>query len=232
MTTAAAAPADGSDEPALPEWRVGDSLQPLEREMIDNAAAGERLDLLDEPAPDLQAMRAWGPERTIRAAVLRRLLVESDWPVHAKGIRLRGVRISGAVDLEAATLRCPLWLSTCFFDDPQPVQLNYATASLLVIASSHLAGLQGDRLMVSKRLSLTGSTFTQPVRLLVAEITGQLNCRGAQLQGSDGDGDALVAEGLKVGGHMLLDEGFTADGAIVLSAAEITGDLNCRGAQL
>src|SRR4051794_29933931 len=117
--------------------------------MIDKAAEGEPLDLLDGPVPELEATQAWHPERIIRAAVLRHLLVQPDWPVHAKGVRLNGVRISGRMDLEAATLRCPLRLSTCFLDDPQPVQLNYATTSLLEITDSHLAGLQGDRLVVT-----------------------------------------------------------------------------------
>ena len=112
MVATAAAPAEDSDEPAPSEWRVGDPLRPLEQEMVEQAAAGEPVDLLDQPASDFPAMQAWGPERTIRAAVLRHLLVEPDWPVHAKGVRLRGMRISGQLDLEAATLRCPLRLST------------------------------------------------------------------------------------------------------------------------
>src|SRR5688572_6023357 len=109
MVVTAAAPAEDSDDPAPSDWRGDDPLRPLEQQMIDQAAAREWIDLLDQPAPDLQAMQAWGPERTIRAAVLRYLLVEPKWPVHAKG-----VRISGRLDLEAATLRCPLRLSTCF----------------------------------------------------------------------------------------------------------------------
>jgi hypothetical protein len=233
MVVTAAAPAENSDEPARTDWRIGDPLLPLEQEMIDKAAAGKFIDLLDQPAPDLPAMQAWGPERTIRAAVLRHLLVvEPDWPVHAKGVRLRGVRISGRLDLEAATLRCALRLATCFLDDSNPVQLNYATASLLEITHSHLDGVQGARLVVTKRLSLASSTFAHPVHLLGAGIDGQLSCRGAQLQGSDANGDALVADRLKVGGDVFLDEWFTAAGAIRLPSAEITGQLNCRGAQL
>src|SRR5439155_1558245 len=68
--------------------------------------------------------------------------------------------------------------------------------------------------------------------LFGAEITGQLNCGGAQLQGSDTNGNALTAEGLKVGGSVLLDQGFTAAGAVRLSGAEISGQRICGGAQL
>jgi hypothetical protein len=79
-----------------------------------------------------------------------------------------------------------------------------------------------------------GFTAAGVVSLLGADITGQLGCRGAQLTGTDGDGDgdALVADAMKVGGGVYLDEGFTAAGAVRLSGADITGDLICSGAQL
>ena len=61
--------------------------------------------------------------------------------------------------------------------------------------------------------------------------------RPAQLQRRpadrpDSDGDALSADGMKVGGDVFLDKGFTAAGAVRLAGADITGQLNCRGAQL
>ena len=51
-----------------------------------------------------------------------------------------------------------------------------------------------------------GFTAAGAVRLLGAEITGQLNCSGAQLTGADSDGDALIADGMKAG-SVLLDRG-------------------------
>jgi hypothetical protein len=68
--------------------------------------------------------------------------------------------------------------------------------------------------------------------LLGADITGGLSCRGAQLQGSDADGDALVADGLTVGGDVFLDEGFTAAGTVALRAAQIGASCWLVDAQL
>ena len=51
----------------------------------------------------------------------------------------------------------------------------------------------------------------------------QLNCRGAQLTGTDNDGDALAADRMKVGGDVFLDEGFTAAGAVRLPAPTSPG---------
>ncbi len=51
-------------------WRPGSELAPLEEEMVACAAAGELVDCGGGPF-SLAAMQAWGPERTVRAAVLR-----------------------------------------------------------------------------------------------------------------------------------------------------------------
>jgi hypothetical protein len=216
------------DWPAQP-GRVGGDLTPLEAEMVAAAAGGELVDW-GEGLFGLAEMRAWGQERTIRAAVLRHLLVAEQWPVHPKGVRLRGVRISGNLDLEAAALRCPLALDCCYLDADIPACLDHAKAQRVTLTRCQLPGVTGEMLTASK-LDLSGSTVTYPLRLTGAEIIGQLICRGAQLTGADSNGDSLVAEGMRVG-SVLLTSGFTAAGAIRLTGAEITSQLDCSGAQL
>ena len=51
-----------------------------------------------------------GDERTIHAKVLENLLVARHFPIHAKGVRMRGVRISGHLDLEAASAAAARYL--------------------------------------------------------------------------------------------------------------------------
>ena len=203
------------DRPAQPGWRPGGDLTPLEEEMVAGAAAGELVDRGEGPFT-LAEMQAWAEERTVRAAVLRHLLIAGQWPVDAKGVRLRGVRISGLLDLEAAALRCPLWLDCCYLDADEPVCLDYATASRLTLTGCQLAGLTGE-MLTARALDLSRSTLSALLRLADADITGPLSCSGAQLTGSDDDGNALVADGIKVGGGVFLDDGFTAAGAVRLS---------------
>ena len=210
-----------------------------EQSLIERAAQGEALALPTGAAPtedqtpvELEEMQAWGADRTIRAEMLRHLLVESEWPVQAKGVRLRGARISGPVDLESATLRCPLVLEDCYFDSERPLVLDYATVSLLRLVRCRFAGLTADTVVVTKELDLERSVVTGAVKLITADITGELNCRGAKITGTDTDGNALVANWVEVGGRVLLDEEFTAAGAIRLIGADITGELNCRGAKI
>jgi hypothetical protein len=261
-------------------WRPGGDLRQPEIDMRDKAAAGELMDFGDSP-PSSAAAEAWGPERTIRAEVLQHLLVDGKLPVHARGVRIRGARISGFLNLESATLRCPLRLESCYFDGPYPV-FDYATVSLLTLTSCRLAGFTGDTLTVTKGLYFSDSTFTGPLWLadanvigilacsgtqlttahvgnaLVAtrmkvdgcvllnqgfnaagaisfggaSITGNFECSGAQLNGRGEDGNVLVADGLKVGGDVLLDRGFTAAGGLSVIGADVTGDFQCGGAQL
>jgi hypothetical protein len=75
-------------QPPAKDWqtqpgrRPGGDLTPLEEEMVAAAAAGELVDR-GEGLFSLAEMRTWGEERTIRAAVLRHLLVAGQWPVHS-----------------------------------------------------------------------------------------------------------------------------------------------------
>jgi hypothetical protein len=233
-------PLDASDEVGaqLPSgeggapagWRPGVDLTPLEEQMVAGIAAGELVDRGKGPF-SLADMQAWSEERTVRAAVLRHLLVSKEWPADARGVRLRGVRISGRLDLEAAVLRCPLYLESCVLG-AEPVCLDQATAMVLTITGCRLAGLTGEMLTASA-LDLSGSTLTGPLRLSGADISGAFSCRGAQLTGCDDEGNALVADGVRTGGEgVLLNGGFTAAGAVRLPRAIIAGALSCGGANL
>src|ERR1035437_1693675 len=127
------------------DWRPGGDLTPLEEEMVAGAAGGRLVDRGEGPF-NLAEMQTWTAERTVRAEVLRYLLVAGQWPIGEKGVWLRGVRICGHLDLEAAVLRCPLSLDCCYLDAAEPVCLDFATASRVTLAGCHLAGLTGEML--------------------------------------------------------------------------------------
>jgi hypothetical protein len=67
------------------------------------------------------------------------------------------------------------------------------------------------------------------IRLIDAEIGGQLACNGAKLNAS---GDALCLDQAKIRGGVFLVEGFECAGEVRMISAEIDRDLNCRGAKL
>lgn len=216
-------------------WRAGQLLTQLEREVRRKSKVGELVDMTCDAqlTPDEMPKRRWRRHQTIRAKVLRHLLVDNQWPVHEKGVRLKGVRILGQLDLEAATIRCPVRLDSCFLDGPAPA-LGFAAASLLTLTGCHLAGLAAESIAVSKDLDLSDSAFSGPVDLQAADIAGWLICSNAKLHGSNKQGNALVADLIKVGASVALDGICVTQGAgaIRLTGAQITGQLNCRRAQL
>ena len=144
---------------------------------------------------------------------------------------MRGVRISGHLNLKAEALRCPLSLDCCYFDGDEPVCVDNASASRLILTRCQLPGLSGEMLAV-KEFDLSDSTLTGPLQLSSAYVSGRLSCRNAHLTGTDSENNALFADWMKVGGGVFLDEGFTAAGAVRLPGADITGPLVCSGAQL
>jgi hypothetical protein len=67
------------------------------------------------------------------------------------------------------------------------------------LTGCRLAGLAGDTLVATEELDLSASTFTGPLLLPGADITGQLSLhRAPSLTGADSDGDARFADGMKV----------------------------------
>ena len=209
-------------------------LTEAEQMVRDCAVAGEPAD--GGPGPcELTAMQAWGRDRTVRAAVLRDLLLADDSQVHEKGVHLRGLRISGQLQLEHASLRRPLRLECCYL--PDGVAVTGATVSMFVMRDCQVAGLLGDRLAASLVLDFGGSTFTGPVRLMRANVAGLLNFRGCRLSNPADDGTVLWAERIRIDGDAFLDKDpgqrpFVAEGGLFLSGAVIAGNLSCVGAQL
>jgi hypothetical protein len=204
---------------ATSNWALGDDVTSLETEMIRCAVTGELPPLDQEPS-----------ERKIRAAVLRHLLVDKTWPVQT--VRMRGVQITGHLNLANEVLRCPLQLDGCSFSDTEPVFLDYAMVSLLSLTRCRLAGLTGEMLAVTRDLNLSGSTFTKPLVLRRAKINGQLNCSSAHLSAGSSAPFALNAERISVGDDAFFDQEFTASGSILLDDSRIDGQLVCSGAHL
>src|SRR5262249_8815937 len=139
------------------------------------------------------------PERIVRAAVIEELLLGAGEAaaLRVRGVYLQGARITGKLNLEAATLQCPLALVDCSFDDP--IILEDATATSVRLSRSHAPTIVADQLQTRGDLSLDGFSTTGGVYLSRAHIGGQLDCRGAQLV-NDG-GHALHAAGLIVDGE-------------------------------
>lgn len=212
------------------DWAPGEPLSPAEDRLVEAAASGAALGYDDaDPTVDVSG---WGPERDIRAAVLRHLVTHNEWSVYDQSIWLVGMRIVGQLNLLYANLLCRLDLDGCVLDAVEPVVASHATALRLSLTRCRFAGLSADGLTVTSDLDLSGSTITGPVSLINASIGGVLGCRGTTLNGVDDDGDAFVGDGLHALGGGFFDRGFGAAGSVRLIRAEIDRTLTLDGARV
>lgn len=219
-----------------------EGLTSVEQSLVAHVSRGEWLDLTsNDEAVDEAAMRSWGESRACRASVIRDILrgrLAADIDPH--GVRLRGARITGQLDLENLTTdvwleledcllaegivardaRLPgLWLSRCQIEHPTEPPFD-GTA-----LSCGLLGLSGARVI--------GHTDAGAVELLAAHVNGRLDCTEMKL--FNDSGPALDANSLQVAQNMRLSGEITgsgADGAVCLIGAHIGLQLVLEGAQL
>jgi hypothetical protein len=218
------------------------SLTDIEQQLVDHVTRGELLDLAADEPVDEAAMQSWDSSRTVRAVVLRdilrgRLALDPD----PHGLRLRGARIAGRLDLENLTTGVAVKLYDCLLGEG--LVAHGATLPFLILSGCRLEHpaqppLDADRLTATAlgldRAVITADCETGAVRLLGAHL-GRLDCSGARIRNDSGP--ALDAEGLQVDQNVFLRGGFEAVGAgssvtLDLSHARIGGVLVFAPARL
>lgn len=205
---------------------VADDLNALEQQVRDAFPRGI---WVDPAAPDHPAGGC--PDLTVRAEVITRLLLGPLPPAagHLPGLRLAGVRITGAMDLRDATVDTVVVIERCSFDEPP--QCAGLTVRSLRIRQCRLPGFDGVRMRVPDQLDLAACVVSGGVRLDRARIEGDLCLRGTALNAS-ADGLALSGDGMTVGGGLDCGGGFTADGGISLKGLRIDGPVIFSGARI
>ena len=169
-------------------------------------------------------------------------------PVHARGVRIRGVILDGQLDFESTRLAVPMVLDD--IEASEPIVLEQATGSWISINQSTLAGVSASQLKLDHALDLSGSATSAPTHLNGANVTGdvflndgftaegEVNLAGATIGGSlerdrgsftNKDGHALNAQNVQVTEHVFLSAGFTAGGVVSLWGATVGGRLDCDG---
>lgn len=168
---------------------------------------------------------SWGPERSIRADVLRELLLGEVRPPAM--LSVSGAKIIGPLNLDFMQVTCPVRLTGCRFT--APVTAQWAHLRLLDLSGSVLPGLDLDGGQLDGHLRLDRCRIPG-LAAAHAVVRGDLVLDGAVLTRGR-DEAAMVAHNLTVGGR-LRGRGLTADGGIVLRTAHITGNLDIEGARL
>jgi hypothetical protein len=170
----------------------------------------------------------WGPERAIRAEIIRWLCVDevARKRVDPKGIQVYGAKITGKLDLSNIATPFPLVLARCRLTDD--ADLRWAQLPLLRLNGSYVHAITADGIEVKGVVALSGGFHAEgAVSLKYAQIGNILDCSGGIFSGhSEG---ALSADGIKVDGAVFLAQGFRAEGQVGLPDAKIGGTLVCDG---
>jgi hypothetical protein len=156
----------------------------VERSLVDHVVRGDVLDLVQDEEVDKAAMRSSDASRTVRASVIRdiargRLAADPD----PHGLRLRGARITGRLDLDNVTSTVPLKFTDCLLDEG------------LVARDAHLVTLELTRCRLEHP--------TEPPASLERLITARLGLKEAVIIGHR-DQSAMRLLGAHIGGDLAL----------------------------
>jgi hypothetical protein len=212
-------------------------LSPHEHFVMERARAGEVADFTPMAGPD-------SAKPAVRAGFLRKLMLGLDpaWTVRTPGVRIRGARIEGALDLTdcsgAGGAGLPaLSLEAC--DVPDPIDLTRARLVRVTLRACRLQRLIAVGATIDGELNLAGAQplgapgkETLCADLSGARIGGDVRASGAAFARAEDGETVLVLDGAEVGGDVLLDDGFDSLGAVSLANARIAGALDCRNAHL
>ncbi|MFE9751399.1 hypothetical protein ACFYOT_41375 [Saccharothrix saharensis] len=206
---------------------VSDGLTALEQDVIDAARRGEWA------GPDtgwVEHLAVTGnPDLCVRAELIRELLMGRHGELDPRGVRIRCVRVVGLLDLDrvSAITSLTLWASamldgfTC-----QDAQLHKVDLSGSLLSFLSAEGLRTDENLVLRDAIVRGPHGHGSVRLLGAQIGGQLNLDGIAITNTGGP--ALHADSLRTDKHLFLRNatvrGAGKKGALCLVNAHIGGE--------
>ncbi|MGW3426527.1 membrane-associated oxidoreductase [Streptomyces melanosporofaciens] len=208
-----------------------DDLTGPELRLWEAFAAGGEVDLRPRGAVGGAVMDGggWGPERQVRASVIRSLLLGGADAISGETpmVHLVGARIAGKLRLVFAEVCCVLWLEECWFEEAP--QLYGATLRVTSFGGSCLPGLGVGATTVDGNLDLMNCRVQGKVDVHDAQIGGSLLLQGAHLSHVGDvalDGARLEAKGVVGTG------GFRVDGELRLVQARLSDGLHLRGAAL
>ncbi|MBI5747906.1 MAG: hypothetical protein HZA00_02190 [Nitrospinae bacterium] len=212
----------------LPE-HLKDGIKPAEERLLEAVQKGDPADFRrgEEEIDKPEKADKWGNERIIRSEILYWLCTSPDaiQNIHTKGIQIWGAKITGFIDFEGASIPHILRIMNCFIEEE--IILMDAKTKTINLFKSLLKSFTADRINIEGTLVLKKVIAKGVIRLLGANINGDLNCNGASFENAEGD--SFRGDGLTTKGSVFLDN-VTSKGAILLPGAKINGNLGCTGA--
>lgn len=211
---------------------IPDGLSAAELGMWQSFRNGTTYDLRtrDPVRDDPFAAHIWGPERSVGARTVARLLLSGPQARHGRvaALKLRGVRITGRLDLAGGRVSPYVELTGCRFE--QEVVLPECHFTTLRMVGCSIPRLEAARLHTEGDLHLPRCRIEGGIRLTDAQIGTDLLINQISI-GPDRRGRALTADGLAVA-QDLQAEMVETRGELSLRGAKVGGSLSLRGSRL
>ncbi|MHB8381615.1 MAG: hypothetical protein ACYDC3_04650 [Candidatus Binataceae bacterium] len=181
----------------------------------------------DNPANDVAQAEKWGPERTVRAAVVRWLYTDPQaYPLMDRsGLGIAGARISGELDFSFLQINKPITIFQSYM--PGGVDASYSSLRGLDLRASRTGALDADVATIGGDLELQFGRYVT-VSIFRAKIGGSLDLSGAHVSGAGTD--SVSAQEARIGGDAEFDQGFATDGIVDFRLAQIGQSLSFKDA--
>jgi hypothetical protein len=203
-------------------------------------AIGGPSDSYDDPINDPSTADNWGSEREVRAELIRWLCVDAKARTYVdpQGIRIFAAKVVNELNLSYVTVPFPLSIRRCALTENaimRSVEIPALDLSGCWVLSLDAQGsrVKGD-LFLRDRFRAKGM-----VQLMGAQIGGDLDCSGGKFvnpptKESSETGIAIAADGITVGGQILLDtfspgNSFHAEGEVHFLHAQVGINFDCQG---
>jgi hypothetical protein len=169
----------------------------------------------------------WGPERSVRAEIIRWLASDPEAAVfvHPSGPGFAGARVTGEIDFSYLVLTRPITMLGCYI--PDGIDLAYARTQGIDLRRSLTGTIDADSATIDGDLSMLNGRYGA-VSMFRTRLTGNLDLIGAQVS-SPGEYSILATEAT-IGGDADFHEGFTTDGLVDFRFAKVGHSLSFNDA--
>ena len=209
-----------------------DGLSPTELQMWNAFRNGSTHDLSDtDPLlNDPFSPLSWGPERSVRASIVARLLLNAPAarPGRVAALKLRGVQITGTLKLAGGSIAPYVELHGCRFENELLMpEAHFTTVRMVGCA---IPRIEAARLRTEGDLHLPRCRVDHGIRLTDAQIGTDLLINQIHVR-PDRRGRAITADGLSVA-QDLQAELIETYGEFSLRGAKVGVSLSLRGSRL
>jgi len=171
-----------------------------------------------------------GPDRAeVCGQFIAELLSQERQAGSSTQFQVRGIHITGILDLRYTRISCPIVMHNCHFANA--VSLEGARCTVLVLEQCSLPRLDAENIEIDGDFRLNHLKAYGKVNIRGAALRHDLHLEGAELYSQQPDGMALCADNISVAGNIYLTK-LTAMGTVSMAGARVRGSVEMTDAEI